>query len=196
MQEWLISVIAIHPYLVYGLIIILSSTQGPIIAVLGGMLLRLGVVEFVPIYAVIMIGELVGDTFWYSMGRYFGHSFVRRFGKYVSVTEAGVAAVERMFHRHTTSILVINKLTMGFGFAVVTLVTAGLSKIPFGKYLTLNTFGQFFWTAFMLTVGYLFGNAYESVDSIFGKVSLIGLLIIGFFVLGGFGRYVYKRFLL
>ena len=193
MLEWLTHTVGAHPYLVYIAIALLSSTQGPILSVLSGILLRLGYLDFFAIYIALIVGDLIGDTFWYTMGRYFGHSFVRRFGKYVSVTEEGVAAVERIFHRYTSRILLINKLTMGLGFAIVTLVTAGLSKIPFKKYIGLNLIGQFFWTAFLLGVGYVFGHIYESVDDVFGKMSLIALFVIICFILLGFGKYLRKR---
>lgn len=193
MQEWLTSFIVIHPYLVYALIAILSSTQGPILSVLSGILLKLGYLDFIPAYAALMLGDLLGDTFWYWMGRLFGHGFIHRFGKYVSLTEEGVESVQRIFHRYTNRILLVSKLTMGLGFALVTLFTAGLSRIPFKKYIALNAVGQFFWTAFLLAVGYLFGQVYESVNGILAKASLLMVFVLAFVAILGFGKYVRGR---
>ena len=63
--------------------------------------------------------------------------------------------IEVFFHKHQDKILFISKITMGFGFAVATLFTAGLVKIPFKKYAMFNFLGGFVWTGFLLAVGIL-----------------------------------------
>ena len=82
---------------------------------------------------------------------------------------------------------------MGFGFALVTLITAGIAKVPFKKYLLFNVSGQFIWTAILLLIGYFFGNLYYTIDKSFRDVSLVALAIIIVVLIYGFGRYVSKR---
>lgn len=79
---------------------------------------------------------------------------------------------------------------MGFGFALVTLVTAGIVKISFKRYITINFFGQFFWTGFLILIGYIFGNLYQNVDNVLGKMSVAALFVMAFAVLVGYGKYV------
>jgi membrane protein DedA with SNARE-associated domain len=82
---------------------------------------------------------------------------------------------------------------MGFGFALVTLITAGIAKVPFKKYMILNVSGQLIWTAILLGIGYLFGNIYTTIDASFRNIALVGLIIIAILLVYGFGRYVSKR---
>jgi len=193
MQEWLTHAIANYPVLVYGIIIIVSFVEGPILAVLCGVLYHLGLIYIVPVYFSLMAGDLIGDCFWYWIGYHFGHRFIERFGKYFSIHEKNVNKVSKIFHSHRDTILIVSKLTMGFGFALVTLVTAGLVKIPFRKYITLNATGQFVWTAILLSIGYLFGNVYTSIDNIAGKISLVALFILLFAGLIGYGKFVRRK---
>jgi membrane protein DedA with SNARE-associated domain len=179
----------------YALVIPLTIVEGPLIMMMSGLLLKLGYFNFWPLYISLMVGDLIGDIFWYSLGRFWGHRFVRRFGKYFSITESHIATLERVFHKYHNAILVISKITMGLGFAVVTLFTAGLVKIPFKKYLWLNFLGQFIWTGILVSIGFMFGNLYLSINDSLGRLSVIALLIIVFVAFLGLGKYVRKTIL-
>lgn len=194
MQQWLTTAAHSYPYLVYAVIIFLSIVEGPVIAMLGGLLLRLGALpHFLPLYISLMAGDLIADTLWYEIGRHFGHRFIARFGKYFSITEKGVETVTRIFHKHTNSILIASKLTAGLGFAQVTLITAGIVRIPYRHYILLNFFGQFFWTGFMVAIGYFLGYLYVAVDDALGRLFILGLFVIAAVALVGYGKYVRKH---
>ncbi|MEA2715615.1 MAG: hypothetical protein QOG91_643 [Candidatus Parcubacteria bacterium] len=193
MQEWLIHIVNTHPYLTYAIIVFISFVEGPLLAMVCGLLVKLGDFHFIPVYVALMAGDLIGDTVWYGIGYHFGHRFVKRFGKYLSITEQGVSTIERIFHKYKSSILLVSKVTMGFGFALVTLITAGMVKIPFGRYLAMNILGQFIWTGILISLGYWFGHLYTEVDSIFGKISVLSLFIVASAGLFGYGKYLKKR---
>jgi membrane-associated protein len=190
MQEFLISLSSDHSYIVYALIIILACAEGPILSMIFGVLIKLGFFSFLPIYVALMVGDLLGDVIWYYIGRRWGHRFVARFGKYFSVTEAGIARVTAIFHRYKHRILFLSKISNGLGFAIVTLITAGLSRIPFWKYLTTNLIGQFVWTGILLAIGYFFGNLYQQVDTWFGRASVAALFVVVFFAFMGYKKYL------
>ncbi len=177
----------------YILIVPIALFEGPILMMVSGFLLKLGYFSFLPLYGLLMLGDLLGDVLWYSIGYFYGHAFIARFGKYVSITEEGVATVTKIFHRHHDKILIVSKITMGLGFALVTLVTAGMSKIPFRRYLTLNIIGQFFWTGALLAVGFFLGNFYLTMNTLLGDVSTFAAFIIVFACLVGFGKYIRSR---
>lgn len=193
MEQWVAHLFEVYPHFVYTIIIFVSFIEGPILAVFCGLLIKLGDAPFWPAYIALMAGDLLGDTVWYWVGRTFGHRFVVRFGHYVSITEDALKTVERLFHKYHDRILIVSKLTMGLGFAVATLVTAGITKVPFKRYFTINFCCQFLWTAFLLFIGYMFGNLYVSVDNIFGKISVAALFVFAFLVLVGYGKYVKKK---
>lgn len=193
LQHAILYLVTNYPVLVYGVLVISSYLEGPILALLCGVFYRLGYFYIVPVYFALMAGDLIGDCFWYYIGYRFGHRFVHRFGKYVNIHEKNINTVERIFHTYTDSILLISKLTMGLGFALVTLVTAGMVKIPFKRYLTLNVMGQFIWTGLLLTIGYEFGNLFVSFNNIFSRISVAVLFIIVIVLLFGFGKYVRAR---
>ncbi len=190
MEQFLIDSVVIHPYIVYGLIIILACAEGPILSMIGGALIRLGYFFFWPLYIALMLGDLIGDIVWYFLGRHFGHRFIARFGDRFGITEEKVAKVEKTFHKHKYSILFLNKLTTGFGFAIVTLFTAGMVKIPLRGYILTNISGQFIWTGLLITVGYFFGHTYEIIDNVMGKIFMIAIFILFILALYQYGKYL------
>jgi len=178
MQEWLINLSANHTILVYVFIVAFSFADGPFLSLVFGVLIKLGYFSLLPVYIALMVGDLLGDTFWYYVGFFFGHRFIRKFGKYFNITEESVEKVKNIFHKHKHPILFVSKITNGFGFALATLMTAGMVKLPFGKYLAVNAFGQLVWTGFLISVGYFFGNLYLTVDAIIGKMFIVALFIV------------------
>lgn len=193
MQDWLIYVGNNHEYLVYLIIIVLACAEGPILSMIFGVLIKLGYFSFVPVYVALMIGDLLGDTVWYYVGRKWGHGFISRFGKYVSVTEEKVGIIDRIFHGNKYKILFISKISNGFGFALVTLMTAGIVKIPFAKYLTVNLIGQFIWSGILIGVGYFFSNLYMQVDSVLSKIGIVAFFIILIAAFLGYKNYLKNR---
>lgn len=182
MQEWLISLSIHHSIWVYIFIVFFAFAEGPFLSMIFGALIKFGYFGFLPVYSALMIGDLMGDIFWYYIGDFYGHSFIRKFGKYFSVTEESVEKVKNIFHKHKHPILFISKITNGFGFSLATLIIAGMVKLPFGGYLSVNIIGQFVWTGFLMSVGYFFVNLYITIDTIVGRVSLVAVFVI-FFVI-------------
>ena len=109
--------------------------------------------------------ELVGDVGWYWVGYRYGERFIKRFGKYVSITDKHVEVVKKMFEKHHMKILTISKLTTGLGFAPIVLFTAGMSRVSFRKYIEVNVLWQFIWSILLLGIGYYFGNIYYQTSS-------------------------------
>lgn len=173
----------------YWFMFIVAVIEGPILGVVCGLLIRLGYFHFWPIYSILMAGDLVGDIIWYQIGRHGVHRFVKKFGHLFSLDVKNVAIIERTFKKHETKTLIISKITAGFGFSLLTLMTAGSIGIPFKKYMTINFLGQFFWSGFVITIGYFFGQFYQAIDQSFRIMSVVVFVAIFILVLYGIQKY-------
>ncbi len=190
MQEFLISLSVEHAVLVYALIIILACAEGPVLSMILGVLIKLDYFPLLPVYIALMVGDLLGDVGWYYVGRHFGHRFIRRFGKYFSVTEGDIIKVTNMFHKYKYRILFISKISNGFSFALAILMAAGMARVPFWKYFSVNLAGQFIWTGLLIGVGYFFSNLYMQVDTWLGRISVASLFIVAFVAFLGYKKYL------
>lgn len=166
----------------YAVVFFSVLLQGPVVMMGTGLLLRLGEFNFWPLYFTLVVADFVGDIIWYFVGKYAAEPFLRRFGYLFGVNRKAFLKNEELFRRHDTKIIFISKITMGFGFAIATLIAAGATRVPLKKYLTLNLFGGFIWTGLLMSVGYFLGKAYVFVDKgfrvLFMVVAVLALIAV------------------
>ncbi len=177
----------------YFIVFVLCIVEGPVVMISSGFLYRLGQFELAPLYFSLMGGDFVADLLWYGVGRFGAAPLINKFGRFLNITPEIISKIERRFKTYQNKILFISKITMGFGFALATLIVAGMLRVNFKKYAFLNLAGGFIWTAFLLCAGYFFGNIYAIVAKPFKIVFLIllaGAIIAG---LWGINRYLVKK---
>ena len=141
--EFIMQLLLQYKYLI---LVPIAALTGPPTSLVAGVLIRFEFMAFIPTYACLMLGELLGDAAWYWIGYRWGESFVLRFGKYVGLDESSITIAKGLFHRYNQRILLGSKLTTGFGFAIPILFTAGMSRVSFKDYMFANLTGQFIWT--------------------------------------------------
>ncbi|HVZ75923.1 MAG TPA: DedA family protein [Candidatus Paceibacterota bacterium] len=177
----------------YLIIVPLALIWQPLVGMLCGVLARLGYFDPFIVYGVLVVTAVLGDALWYWIGYRWGVSFAARFGRFFSITPKHIAGVRRIFSRYHTSILLISKLTNGMGFALVTLFTAGMSRVPFWKFVGLNIVGESIWSAMIVSIGYFLGDVYVSVNNVLGKVFITVAVVVLLVVAFGAANYIRKR---
>ena len=157
------SIIALLLSTKYPLIFTGSFIEGSVVMIGTGLLWHSGIVDFWPAYIALVLGDILADLMWYAIGYFGARKFVDRWGHYINMTPDVVSKIERRFNTYHTWILIISKLTMGFGFAVATLTTAGMMRVPLFRYFVINLFGGLVWVYVLMCVGYYFGNVLATV---------------------------------
>ena len=177
----------------YVLIFIGALVEGPVLMVAAGFMLRYEVVTVIPLYTALVLGDLTGDIIWYYAGYYFAEPIIRKHGKHIGVTPEVFEKGKKLFAHYHEKVLILSKITLGFGMAVGVLMTAGATKVPFKKYLLLNTIGELLLVTGLLLIGYFFGEVHALIPNQFkiGFIVLLVLLITG----AGYGisRYINKK---
>lgn len=176
----------------YAVVFVLCIVEGPVVMLASGFLYRLGQFDLVPLYIALIAGDFVADIGWYAVGRFGAWPIINKYGKFLNITPEIIFKIEKRFKTYQNKILIISKLTMGFGFALATLIVAGLLRVDFKKYLVLNFFGGFIWTGLLLTLGYFFGNAYEALVGPARIIFLLALATIVVWGLWAINRYLVK----
>ncbi len=168
----------------YWAIFIGTFVEGPIVITLVGFLIRLGVFRLIPSYFLLLLGNVAADVFWYYVGHYGAKKAIRKFGRFFGLKQEIVKGIKKLFHEHQVKILFLSKVTMGFGLTVPIMITAGVSKIPIKRIILINFFGGFIWTAFLLAMGYFFGNIYLLISEEYQKffIPLIIFFIVAIYV--------------
>ncbi len=147
----------------YHLLIPLAIVEGPIVSVLGGFFVTLGIFNPFVVYAIIVAGDLVGDTLYYSIGRFGAHFLFVRFGHFLKITPEKMADAKQYFHKHRNKTIIFAKLIHGIGFTG--LVVAGTLKISYWRYILICFLTTLLQAAVFLIIGILFGHAYVQINN-------------------------------
>jgi membrane protein DedA with SNARE-associated domain len=177
----------------YLIIVPLSLVAQPLVSMVSGGLARLGYFDVFLLYGIIVTTALLGDLLWYWIGYHWGERFVKRFGRYFSITPKHVRGVKKIFSRYHTSILLVSKITNGVGLAWVTLFTAGMTRIPLWRYIVLNLAGEAVWSFMTLSIGFYFSHLYLTVHDVMGKAFLIAATALCIALFIGFWIYLRRR---
>lgn len=135
----------------------LAVLEGPITTVTAGLMSSLDLMNFYIVYVIIVAGDLVGDGLYYAVGRW-GLRPLERWGRFIGIRPEKLEQVEKHFADHGGKTLIAAKLSHAVGGIV--LVSAGIARIPFGKFIFFNFWATLPKTLVLLLIGYYFGNTY------------------------------------
>lgn len=183
--DQIVQLLIVHRYL---LLFPIAVIEGPIIAIIAGFLASKQLIGFVPAYLILLAGDVCGDVIYYLIGRWGGMRFINRWGSKIGLTPARIAKVDRHFIEHGGKTLLFGKWTQTVGAPI--LVTAGMLRMPFGKYLGYNTAGTIPKVLLLVTLGYYFGVNYNKWAQYLDVFSWIALAAV---VLGFIIYYVFKK---
>jgi membrane protein DedA with SNARE-associated domain len=134
---------------------------------------------------VIVIGtlaELVGSYISYYVGRVGGKPLVRRWGRYVLVTEGDVARAERfLVGRGAWALPVARMLPFVRAFASI---VAGLVDIPPVRFGVLSLIGTLIYVVALSSIGYSLGSEWSKFNHSFSVASYIVVAVVVVAIIG------------
>lgn len=141
----------------YWAILVGTFLEGETILILGGFAAHRGYLQLPWVILVAFIGGLAGDQVYFFLGRWKGRAFLEKW----SAWQGRVARVNRLLERYNTPIILgcrfMYGLRLAFPFAI------GMSRVPTGRFIVLNTISALLWATVVSLGGYLFGTALEII---------------------------------
>ncbi|MDR3559450.1 MAG: DedA family protein [Candidatus Pacebacteria bacterium] len=147
----------------YFVMLPLMVIEGPVVTIIAAMLASLGAFNVFAVFGFSVLGDLIGDVIFYSLGWKFGMEFVRGFGKYLGITESLVLKMEKYFARHGGKTIFAVKSTTGLCWATFT--AAGIVKMDFKKFLKYSFYGGLVWSALLVALGYFYGYLWREIKT-------------------------------
>lgn len=106
------------------------------------------------------VGAVLGDNIGFAIGNYGGHPLVERFGKYIFLTPERLGKLEAFFNRHGGKIVMVARFVEGLRQANG--IIAGLSEMPWLRFIIFNIIGAALWVGLWSAVGYFGGSHIET----------------------------------
>jgi membrane protein DedA with SNARE-associated domain len=166
--------------------------EGPIATVVGGFLASIGVLDFFLVYLLSVLGDMIGDSVWFFVGRSSRGKFLSRILRFLGIGHERFEKLEAHFKKNAMKTLFLGKLI--YGFETVSLVAAGAAKMPFLKFTFYTMLPTIPKSLLFVLVGYYFGSAYDQISKYLDNVGLavaivVGIAVVLFFVY----RYFFRK---
>jgi membrane protein DedA with SNARE-associated domain len=105
-------------------------------------------------------------------------AFLRRWGRYITVTEAELDRVMKVFDKYGQSIVFFGRLIPIIRSLIS--VPAGMHRMPFGRFLLFTTLGSAIWTTVLAYAGVVLAEHWEQIlvySKQYERVTLVLLAI-------------------
>jgi membrane protein DedA with SNARE-associated domain len=148
--------------------------------------------DIAAVIAVAASAAILGDNGGYWIGRLGGRRLLERVPWLARVSERFLPPAERFFERHGAK-------TVFFGrFIAILRVTAawlaGISRMPWWRFLLWNALGGIGWAALVSLVAYYFGRAAADAIGHYGLLGGLGAVAVGVLLFLGY-RFWSRRML-
>ncbi|MDP3740944.1 MAG: DedA family protein [bacterium] len=123
------------------------------------------------------LGSVFGSWITYFIGQYGGRPLVRKYGRYVLITEHDLELVDKFFARFGNWATLIGRMLPVIRTYIS--IPAGIARVKFWPFTLTCFIGSYIWSFFLGWIGFKLGENWESLRSYFHKVDwLIAVLIL------------------
>ncbi|MEU6088491.1 DedA family protein [Streptomyces sp. NPDC047085] len=136
-----------------------------------------GQLNVVAVAVIAFVAAVCGDNLGYAIGRYGGRRLVTRCGRYVLLTPARVAKAEAFFTRQGGKVVTVARFVEGLRQANG--IIAGLSRMPWPRFLAFNVLGAALWVGTWVTLGDLAGDHIGTLYPVVQRYELYVLAALG-----------------
>jgi len=184
----------LHLLITYRYLILfpLAALEGPVVALLAGFMVSLGHFQVLPAYAILILGDLIPDSFYYYLGR-FGNkkNLIEKYSVSSKLLSQNLALMKRLFREHGRKTLFFGKLA--YGLSIPFLITAGIIQMSYGTFVSYALPATLFQYGLLMIAGYYLGNSYALAqtyihDAGIAIAVLVALFFAAYIMLAAFAR--------
>ena len=184
MGDWIVRLIEQSGYLGIGFLMFLETLFPPIpsevIMPVAGVAVGKGRLDLVGVIASGTAGAMVGNIIWYLAARALGHDrlepFVRRYGKWITISWADVERAHKWFDRNGIIFVLTGRIVPTIRSLVS--IPAGLLDMRFRNFVIASTVGTTIWTTFLTMLGVKLQEEFSAIDQVLGPISSAILILI------------------
>lgn len=137
------------------------------------------------------MGAILGDIVGYLIGKVVGTGYLKKHGRFLLFKETHIKRTEEYFRKHGGRTVFIGRFMSVLRELVP--FTAGMSNMPFQKFLIYEIGGGICWTFVYTLLGFFFVRSWEYIGTWAGKAGLFAFFIV---LLSAGLSYLYRRFVI
>lgn len=152
---------------------------GETAAILGGVLASQHHLQLWLVMVLVILAAVIGDTIGYEIGRHYGSRILNR--RLLKKRQQKLDTAREFLARRGGSAVFLGRFTAFFRAVMPAL--AGLSHMPYRRFVLFNATGGLLWGAGTVLLGYFVGNAYLAIAKSIGHdfiLAVVGAAVIAF----------------
>jgi membrane protein DedA with SNARE-associated domain len=147
-----------------------------------GVLAADGRMSIVAVIAVAAAAAIIGDNTGYWIARLGGRALLARIPLVREAVPRFLPRSERFFERYGSKAVLIARFFAGFRITAAWL--AGLSRMPWRRFVVFNATGGILWSLFVGLVAYEFGRAAETAVARYGLYAALVIVVVAVVAFG------------
>jgi len=160
---------------------------GTTVVLLAGFYAAQGELNIVLVGICAVLGAFIGDNIGYFMGSVGGERLLDRYGDRKRLSK-GLEKTENYFRRYGGATVLFGRLLSGIDAFIP--LAAGLGSMRYRRYIAYDVPGILFWVGILCTLGYLFGENWETIGEI---INYLGWGLLGLVIAAAAAYYLVKR---
>lgn len=146
----------------YALLGFLAMVEGPIATLMGGAATSSGLMQPLPVFFSVVIGNLAADMGWYTLGRFSKLEWITALAPRIGFNPARITQMEKGIQNHAPRLLFLAKLTVGF--PIPTIIATGLSRVPIRRWVGMLILGELLKSAVLVSAGYFYAQTLQKAS--------------------------------
>ncbi|MDP2677033.1 MAG: DedA family protein [bacterium] len=162
-----------------------------IIMPFSGFLVAQGSMNFWFVVLAGTFGNLFGSLVLYAVAFYGGRPALRKYGRYVFLSESHVESAEQWFYRYGSFAAFFGRMLP----IVRTYISfpVGLGRMNIWKFSLYTSAGSFLWAIFLTWVGFALGERWQTIQVYTRKFDIVIAVIIGIGIIYFFWSHIRKK---
>jgi membrane protein DedA with SNARE-associated domain len=157
---------------------------GDVAIMYGGYLTTTGAIPYPLAYLAVVAGAVLGSACNLTISRRYGRPFIKRFGKYIGVTDQKLGRAEHIFRRWGPWAIIVGRHIPGM--RIVLSALSGILDVPYRVFIPCVFVSALIWAAIFLEIGRRVGPRIREMFLIFPAHLIpwvllgLALLVIGY----------------
>ena len=166
----------IHFFVTYKYLSIfpIAVVEGPIITIISGFLVSIGLLDLLPALITVYFADIVSDLIYHHTGKW-GRDVIQ-YLKFFRVSDEKFVEIENRFKLSPWRTMIIAKISYGLG--TVFMIASGASRMSVKKFIKYIFSLNLIRSSFLLFIGYYFGKIAVSLGPSYIKYYSIVVIIL------------------
>lgn len=139
-----------------------------------------GTFKLFPLLITAGVGNIIGSTIAYWIGRLLGRPVIVRFGKYVGINNERLDKANHIFHRNQSWIVIVGKFIAGIRVLIPYL--AGINKMNFVVFFIYNAVSAFIWASAFIVLGRYIGVEWSKYHRVLHQYMVPGIIVVAIII--------------